>query len=140
MKKSSIVKFGLFALFVLATSLSCRTKQDTIAIIHIRDVASDLLLIMLLVVYIVITAYSPSVIRAGLMFTLIVLNKRLKMNFSNIDILSIIFIFLILINPNYYLNPGFVLSFLVTLLLLLNSNNLKEYKQPERFVSCENLC
>jgi competence protein ComEC len=76
----------------------------------------------------IITSFSPSIVRASFMFILILLNDTFKTKYSNIDILSIIFIISLLVNPFYYKNPGFILSFLVTLFLLLGSEILREFK------------
>jgi competence protein ComEC len=117
----------LFAVSGLHVGLLVLIIKKIMNKVNIKDNISDGLIIILLLLYIIITAYSPSVIRAGLMFILIVANKRLKITFSNLDLLSLIFISLLVLNPNFYKNQGFVLSFLVTFLLLLGRNILKKY-------------
>ena len=41
MKDRTILKFGALLFTVLLVGLGCRTKQDTIAIIHVRDVTNS---------------------------------------------------------------------------------------------------
>ena len=40
MKNSRTIKFGAFLALLLIVGFGCRTKQDTIAIIHVRDIAN----------------------------------------------------------------------------------------------------
>lgn len=79
------------------------------------------LIIALLLTYLLITSFSSSVTRASAMYILLVINKRYKLEFSTLDILSIIFVFLLIIRPYYYYDPGFVLSFLVTYSILIST-------------------
>lgn len=72
-----------------------------------------------LVIYIVLTAFSPSVVRASLLYILIQIVKKYKLKLSNLDVLSIIFIGYLVISPYMYYNMGFVLSFTVTFSILL---------------------
>jgi len=41
MKNSRILKIGAFLTLLLVVGFGCRTKQDTIAIIHVRDIANQ---------------------------------------------------------------------------------------------------
>jgi len=116
----------LFAVSGLHVGLLVLVIKKLMEKARIRDNISDVFIIVILVLYIIITAYSPSVTRAGLMFILIVINKKMNFHFSNIDLLSLIFIFLLILNPYFYKNQGFILSFLVTLLLLLSNSILKD--------------
>lgn len=78
-----------------------------------------------LVIYIFITGFSPSVVRASLMVILANYFKYKKFEFSSLDILSFIFIFLLFINPYYIYDIGFELSFLITVSILLTDFNNK---------------
>lgn len=66
-----------------------------------------------LVFYMIITGFTPSVLRAGIMVLLKSLFKKYSFEFSNLDIISITFIILLFFNPNYIYNIGFCLSFLI---------------------------
>ena len=89
---------------------------------------SDIFISIFLFLYIIITSFSSSVIRAVLMYYLALLNKKLKLDLSGSDVISIVFLFLIILNPNYMYNLGFVLSFLVSLLIILLSPLIKDKK------------
>jgi competence protein ComEC len=82
---------------------------------------SQNIIMALLLSYLLITSFSPSVTRASIMYVLLVGNKRYNLEFSTLDILSIIFISLLFIRPYYYFDAGFLLSFLVTFTILISS-------------------
>lgn len=87
---------------------------------HVTKERAQWLMIIFLPIYAVIAGGEPSVWRASLMaFLFIVLNK-LKLNFTVTDILSIIFITLILIDKYIIYHVGFQLSFIVTFSIILS--------------------
>lgn len=81
-----------------------------------------------LFLYLMITGFAPSVLRAALMYYLSVINKKLKLGFSSLDIISFCFILLLLLNPYYMYDHGFVLSFLASFTIILLSPLLSEKK------------
>ena len=86
----------------------------------------EIMISILLVIYMIITSFSPSVVRASLVYVFLVLNKNTGDKLSNLDILSIVFVLTLLFNPFYFFNPGFALSFLVAIFLILNSKLLRK--------------
>lgn len=114
----------LFAVSGLHISLIVLSLMSILKRLRIKDLYIENIIIVFLMVYMVITAFTPSVTRAALMFILLIINKRIKLYLSSLDILSLIFIMLIFIRPYYYYDAGFLLSFLVTFLILLSSNIL----------------
>lgn len=78
-----------------------------------------------LIIYVFITGLSPSVLRASLMVILANYFKYKRLEFSSLDTLSFIFIFLLLINPYYIFDTGFELSFLITASILITDFNKK---------------
>jgi competence protein ComEC len=85
-------------------------------------------LIVLLAIYMIVTAFAPSIVRAILMFYLTLANKRFGWRLSSLDVISIVFIGLMLINPYYLLDIGFCLSFLVATMIIMLSPHLRSYK------------
>ena len=85
-------------------------------------------LIVLLAIYMIVTAFAPSIVRAILMFYLTLANKRYKWQLSSLDVISIVFIGLMLINPYYLFDIGFCLSFLVATMIIMLSPHLQSYK------------
>lgn len=90
-----------------------------------RIIIRQILISIFLLVFLLITSFTPSVLRAALMYIGLVINKNLKLSLSTMDILSIIFVIIMMINPYSHLNVGFVLSFLVTFFILLSLQILK---------------
>ena len=81
------------------------------------------LISVFLLFYIFITNFSPSVIRAVLMFILIkVTNKK------SIQIIITLFLLFILINPFYIYNIGFLFSFTITFFLILFKEKIKKHE------------
>ena len=78
-----------------------------------------------LIIYVFITGLSPSILRASLMVILANYFSYKKLEFSNLDILSIVFVFLLFINPYYIFDTGFELSFLITASILITDFNKK---------------
>ena len=78
-----------------------------------------------LVMYLFITNFELTVLRASLMVLLSKIFKHKKTMFSSLDILSIIGIFVLIIHPRYFNLLSFQLSFLVSFLIIIYANNIK---------------
>lgn len=100
------------SLFILLIESLCKK-------IRLKDDNTSYIIIGFLLVYLVITSFSPSILRAALVYFLIVFNRWFKLRLSSIDIVSIVFILLVLINPYYVYNIGFVLSFIVSFVIVI---------------------
>ena len=83
-------------------------------------------IIFFLPLYAVIAGGEPSVMRASTMVLLFMLANKLNWKFSVTDVLSIVFMVLILLDPYILYHIGFQLSFCVTLGLLLSKNWLSQ--------------
>ncbi len=118
----------LFAVSGLHVGLLVIAITKILNMFGIPKKKEEYIVICVLVLYLVVTSFSPSITRAVLMYTFLVINKRFQLKLSTLDVLSIIYLGLLIYNPYYYFNAGFILSFLVTLSLLLSSNILKSYK------------
>ncbi|MCA1031821.1 DNA internalization-related competence protein ComEC/Rec2 [Bacillus timonensis] len=86
---------------------------------------STLLLIIFLPIYIVLTGVSPSVVRASFMAMIFIILQKSKLSLPPIDILSIVCLFLLVVNPSYIFSIGFQLSFTVAASLLLSTSIFK---------------
>lgn len=80
---------------------------------------------IILIIYVFITGLSPSVLRASLIVILSNYFTYKKYEFSSLDILSIVFVFLLFINPYYIFDTGFELSFLITFSIIISDFNKK---------------
>ena len=75
--------------------------------------------ILFLIFYMILTNFTPSVIRATFLFILITINKLLKLNISTLKILIIIFLINIIINPYNVYNIGFKFSYIISIYLII---------------------
>ncbi|ADU29840.1 DNA internalization-related competence protein ComEC/Rec2 [Evansella cellulosilytica] len=87
---------------------------------------TSLILILILPVYIVIAGGAPSVIRASIMCMLVLLATVVNQKMKVIDLLSILCIVLLIINPFYIFHLGFQLSFLTSFSLILSQSLLND--------------
>ncbi|WP_156291125.1 DNA internalization-related competence protein ComEC/Rec2 [Oceanobacillus salinisoli] len=76
--------------------------------------------ILILPVYAVLAGGEPSVWRASMMAVLIIMLHKLRLNYSVMDVLSLVFILLILWSPSIIYHIGFQFSFLVTFGIILS--------------------
>jgi len=76
--------------------------------------------------YIFIAGGSPSVLRASLMCMIFLLVVALKCKVRAIDVIAIVALLLLIINPFYLYHLGFQLSFLTSFTLLLSTSFFKE--------------
>ncbi|SNZ11076.1 competence protein ComEC [Terribacillus aidingensis] len=97
-------------LYFLLTKLQLLTREKTYAF-----------LFGFLAIYPIFAGGEPSVWRSALMVMLIMLFKVLGIKLSIIDSISIVFLLLLIFDPNYLFHVGFQFSFLVSLALLLSA-------------------
>ena len=78
--------------------------------------------------YAFITGFSPSVMRASLLFFLLALNKVFYTEVKTLNILILTFTILVIINPFLLFDLGFIYSFSTTFGLIYKSDYLKKHK------------
>lgn len=94
----------------------------------LNEIIKYTIIILIFIFFAFLTNYSPSVLRALILYTLATLNKILKLDIKTIYLLIIDFISLILYNPFYIYNIGFIFSFTITTSLIISSNIINKYK------------
>ena len=80
-----------------------------------------------LIFYIFLTGFSASVIRSSFMFIGISIFKIFNLKVDSIYIISVIFIILLLVNPFYLYDIGFIYSFSISISLILLTNYINSY-------------
>ena len=80
---------------------------------------------LFLYVYMFLVNYTPSVIRASSFFMILNVKKFLKLPFSNLELIVFLLLLLLIYNPFYIYNIGFIYSFTISITLIYFSNNLK---------------
>jgi competence protein ComEC len=93
---------------------------------YFPKITPQMIIIPLLIGYMVVTSFGPSVVRASLLYIGLFFNKKFKLEFSTLDVLSFIFIGYMIVSPYAIYSLGFSLSFLVTLNILLGNFILKD--------------
>lgn len=82
---------------------------------------------IILFIYLFITGFSFSVLRAVLMNYLLQFNKHTKLRFSSLDVCSLSFIIIETVLPFSIYNIGFQLSYLVTFIIIIFNSILTKY-------------
>lgn len=93
--------------------------------IHLSEVLTNIIIILFLFFYMFLIGFTPSVIRGALLFIFLLINKKLKLNLKTVNVLYILFLLLIIINPFYIYNLGFIYSFVTSFGLILFSKKIK---------------
>jgi len=87
-----------------------------------------IILILILLIFMFLTNFTPSVIRAVLLFIFLYLNKIFNLNISTFKILIIIVISVLLINPYNIYNIGFLFSYIISIYLILFNKIINKTK------------
>ena len=114
--------FSLSALHVsvLSSMILCLLNK-----FKLKKEISLLIIFILLLFFLFLTSYPPSLLRATIFFLLSEINKMYKLKIKNLNLLYITLMLLLIINPNYIYNTGFILSFTITFFLLIYSQKYK---------------
>ena len=99
------------------TTLLCRILLVRFSIVT-KETAQSIMLLFL-PIYAFLAGGEPSVWRASLMVVLSILLIKYKVKMNISDIISIVFLFLIFVNPYIVYHIGFQFSFLVSFGLIL---------------------
>ncbi len=86
------------------------------------------LTVLLLLFYLFITSFSPSILRATIFFIILTINKQFELKIGTLSLLIVTLCFLLIINPYYIYSLGFLLSFIVSIYLLLFKNIINKYQ------------
>jgi competence protein ComEC len=75
-----------------------------------------------------ITNFTASIVRAGIFFIFLTINKEYKLNIKTVNLLLLTLIISLLGDPHLIYNIGFQFSFLISLYLILFGDLIKKYK------------
>ena len=81
---------------------------------------------LLLIIYLFLTNYSVSMARACFQFIIFFINKKLKFNIKNINLVILLFSIFLFYNPYYIYNVGFIFSFTISFTLIYFNKMLIE--------------
>ncbi len=83
-----------------------------------RKLIKIFLLILILIFYLFLTSFPTSLLRAVFFYILILVNKEFKLNFKNNELLILLAGILLLYNPYYIYDIGFLFSFIISFYLI----------------------
>ena len=98
-----------------------------------------ILLIIILIIYMYLTDFTPSILRSGIMFILLTLNKLFNFKIKTKNIIMLTFIIIVLINPYYIYNLGFQLSYLISFYLIIFAHIINKHKNYFKKLSITSL-
>lgn len=90
-----------------------------------RIVTSYIICIVMTLIYMLFLNFTPSILRSGIMYILLSINKIYNLKIKTIDLMYLNLIIILVINPFYLANLGFQLSYLVSYFLILTSYKIK---------------
>ena len=85
-----------------------------------------IVIIIFLILYSMLIGFTPSVTRSLYMYILLNINKRFKLNISNLKIIILVIIIMILYNPFYIYDIGFLYSISTSLGLIIYSKSINK--------------
>ncbi|AEV69108.1 DNA internalization-related competence protein ComEC/Rec2 [Acetivibrio clariflavus] len=94
--------------------------------LKIRQKLANLLIIIILILFVLITGFEPSVLRAVIMAVVVLVGQIIRRDTEIFTSISFSALVLLFYNPGILFNIGFQLSFAATLSLVLFYKNLKE--------------
>ena len=115
----------LFALSGLHVSIFSSILLFILKKLRFKEILNYVLIFIFLLLFSFITGFSPSILRATLLFFLLGINKVFYLNIRTLDILYLVFIILVIINPFIIYNLSFILSFTAAVFLIFSSDLLK---------------
>lgn len=117
----------LFAISGMHISLISMVILKVLKKLNKRENINYIITCALIGVYAFITGFSPSILRAGICFILLAINKILKLNISSINILLLTGCIILLNNCYLLFNSGFIFSFTICMFLMIYGSNDKSY-------------
>lgn len=119
----------LFSVSGMHISFLSTMILDILKRFKLKENMSYILVILFLLFYTFLVSFTPSVNRSIILYILILIKKKLKLDIKNIYLLLLDLSILLFINPFYIYNIGFIYSFTISfyLILLQNKLNSKNY-------------
>ena len=118
----------LFAISGLHISIFIVIIATILNKLRIKNISKNIIIIIFLIFYMFLTNFSMSVLRGAIFTILLIINKNLKLNINNTNLLLLTLSIILLINPLNWNNIGLKYSFLVTLVLLKSKDYIKGNK------------
>ena len=116
----------LFALSGLHVSIFSALILFVLKRFKISEFMSYIFVFIFLMMFSFITNFSPSILRASLLFFLLGINKVFYFNVKQVNVLYLVFSTLVIINPFIIYKISFILSFLAAFFLMISSDLISD--------------
>ena len=116
----------LFALSGLHVSIFSALILFVLKKFKISEFMSYIFVFIFLMMFSFITNFSPSILRASLLFFLLGINKVFYFNVKQVNVLYLVFSTLVIINPFIIYKISFILSFLAAFFLMISSDLISD--------------
>lgn len=116
----------LFALSGLHVSIFSALILFVLKKFKISEFMSYIFVFIFLMMFSFITNFSPSILRASLLFFLLGINKVFYFNVKQVNVLYLVFSTLLIINPFIIYKISFILSFLAAFFLMVSSDLISD--------------
>ena len=118
----------LFAVSGMHLSLFALILNFILKRIIKKENINNLIIILFFIFFSFLTNYSPSILRALILYISLTINKILNLKIKTIDLIILDLIILLIYNPYYIYNIGFIYSFTITITLVITSNIINKQK------------
>lgn len=119
----------LFAVSGMHLSLFALILNIILKRIIRKEMINNLIIILFFIFFSFLTNYSPSILRALILYILIVLNKIFNLKLKTIKLILLDLAILLAYNPYYIYNIGFIYSFTTSIALILTSDIINKKKK-----------
>ena len=116
----------LFALSGLHVSIFSALILFVLKRFKVSELVSYIFVFIFLMMFSFITNFSPSILRASLLFFLLGINKVFYFNVKQVNVLYLVFSTLVIINPFIIYKISFILSFLAAFFLMISSDLISD--------------
>ena len=116
----------LFAISGMHISIFTMLFLKLFKLLKIEEDKRYVFVSMLLIFYMFLTSFLPSITRAGLFFILLAINKIYYFYVKPINVLLLTISIILLINPYFILDIGFIYSSLISFFLIIYSDYLED--------------
>ena len=123
---SSLGIAHLFAISGLHIGLIALALETVLKRVKLSPKLTLAITSIVLILVMILTSFTPSVVRAGGLYTLLRLNKLLKLEFTAFDLTALTAVLLLFFQPFYYYRVGFLLTYIISMGLLLNQTYLRQ--------------
>lgn len=114
----------LFAVSGMHIGLFVTVINNLLKKLKFKDNLISYFTIVFFIFYLFLVGFTASVVRATMFYTLLFFNKRFNWNFRSLKLFYLLFLILLIINPFYINDIGFIYSFLTSLGLMLFSKKI----------------